>query len=91
MAVSTSKGNLHVFLSKLPLIGSAHQSKVAYLTSLLEVTIASVLEQGRVSAEGQKDRERLELGRSWSHGHQKCDQFGTLILQNDRDKGGHGG
>ena len=36
-----------MFLSKLPLIGSAYQSKVAYLTSLLEVTIASALDQGQ--------------------------------------------
>lgn len=54
LAVSTSKGNVHVFLSKLPLIGSALHSRVAYLTSLLEVTITSVLEQGQtltISAE----------------------------------------
>ncbi len=47
LAVSTSKGNLHVFLSRLPLVGSAYQSRVAYLTSLLEVTIASAVEQGQ--------------------------------------------
>ena len=45
LAVSTNKGNLHVFLSKLPVIGSAYHSRVAYLTSLLEVTVASVLDQ----------------------------------------------
>lgn len=39
LAVSTSKGNLHVYLSKLPLLGSACHSRVAYLTSLLEVTV----------------------------------------------------
>jgi len=44
LAVSTSKGNLHVYLSKLPLLGSACQSRVAYLTSLLEVTVASAVE-----------------------------------------------
>lgn len=49
IAISTSidKGNLHVFLSKLPMIGSAYQSRVASLTSLLEVTIASAIEQGQ--------------------------------------------
>ena len=46
LAVSTSKGNLHVYLSKLPLLGSACQTRVAYLTSLLEVTIASAVEPG---------------------------------------------
>ena len=45
LAVSTNKGNLHVFLSKLPVIGSAYHSRVAYLTSLMEVTVASVLDQ----------------------------------------------
>ena len=35
---------MHVYLSSLPLLGSAHQSRVAYLTSLLEVTVTSALE-----------------------------------------------
>ena len=37
---------MHVYLSSLPLLGSAHQSRVAYLTSLLEVTVTSALEGG---------------------------------------------
>ncbi len=41
LAVSTSKGNLHVFLSKLPLLGSACGPRVAFLTSLLQVTVTS--------------------------------------------------
>ena len=49
LAVSTSKGNLHVYLSKLPLLGSACNARVAYLTSLLEVTVTSVLESGASS------------------------------------------
>ena len=49
LAVSTAKGNLHVYLSKLPLLGSAFQSRVAYLTSLLEVTVASALEGSQAS------------------------------------------
>ncbi len=49
LAVSTSKGNLHVYLSKLPLLGSACASRVAYLTSLLEVTVTGVLEAGAQS------------------------------------------
>jgi WD repeat-containing protein 19 len=39
-------GNLHIYLSKLPLLGSACASRVAYLTSLLEVTVTGVLESG---------------------------------------------
>jgi hypothetical protein len=38
------QGNLHVYLSKLPLLGSAYQTRVAYLTSLLEITVASAVE-----------------------------------------------
>ncbi|XP_023331956.1 WD repeat-containing protein 19 [Eurytemora carolleeae] len=44
LAVSTSKGNLHVYLSKLPLLGSSCQTRVAYLTSLLEVTVTNAVE-----------------------------------------------
>ena len=56
LAASTSKGNLHVFLSKLPLIGSACQSRVAFLTSLLEVTIASAMpDQGQTWTIGEGD------------------------------------
>ena len=34
-----------MYLSKLPLLGSACQTRVAYLTSLLEVTITNAVEQ----------------------------------------------
>ena len=44
LAVSTTRGNMHVYLSKLPLLGSSCNSRVAYLTSLLEVTVTGVLE-----------------------------------------------
>ena len=33
-----------MYLSKLPLLGSAYQTRVAYLTSLLEITVASAVE-----------------------------------------------
>lgn len=39
MAVSSSRGSLHVFLTRLPMLGSAHRTRVAYLTSLLEITV----------------------------------------------------
>ena len=39
LAISTTKGNLHIYLTKLPILGAAYQSKIAYLTSLLEVTL----------------------------------------------------
>ncbi|XP_067949190.1 WD repeat-containing protein 19-like isoform X2 [Watersipora subatra] len=39
LAISTPKGNLHVFLTRLPILGDACNTRIAYLTSLLEVTI----------------------------------------------------
>ncbi|KAK7098094.1 WD repeat-containing protein 19-like [Littorina saxatilis] len=39
LAVTTPKGALHVYLAKLPMLASLNQTRVAYLTSLLEVTI----------------------------------------------------
>ncbi|NXD35005.1 WDR19 protein, partial [Copsychus sechellarum] len=44
LAVSTRKGSLHVFLTKLPILGDACSTRIAYLTSLLEVTIANHVE-----------------------------------------------
>jgi hypothetical protein len=48
------QGNLHVYLSKLPLLGSAYQTRVAYLTSLLEITVASAVEPLGKCAVGKK-------------------------------------
>ncbi|KAG7164498.1 WD repeat-containing protein 19-like [Homarus americanus] len=45
LAVATPSGNIHVYLTKLPVLGGAHGSRVAYLTSLLEVTIANIVEK----------------------------------------------
>ncbi|NXR07955.1 WDR19 protein, partial [Semnornis frantzii] len=45
LAVSTQRGSLHVFLTKLPILGDACGTRIAYLTSLLEVTIANHVEQ----------------------------------------------
>jgi WD repeat-containing protein 19 len=36
LAVSTTKGNIHVYLSKLPLVASACHARVAYLTRYFE-------------------------------------------------------
>jgi hypothetical protein len=32
-------GSLHVYLARLPMLASLHQTRIAHLTSLLEVTI----------------------------------------------------
>ncbi|NWR15309.1 WDR19 protein, partial [Emberiza fucata] len=44
LAVSTRRGSLHVFLTKLPILGDTCSTRIAYLTSLLEVTIANHVE-----------------------------------------------
>ncbi|NXA13229.1 WDR19 protein, partial [Sapayoa aenigma] len=45
LAVSTRRGSLHVFLTKLPVLGDSCSTRIAYLTSLLEVTIANHVER----------------------------------------------
>ncbi|KFV80463.1 WD repeat-containing protein 19, partial [Struthio camelus australis] len=45
LAVSTRRGSLHVFLTKLPVLGDACSTRIAYLTSLLEVTVANHVEK----------------------------------------------
>ncbi|NP_001253801.1 WD repeat-containing protein 19 isoform X1 [Macaca nemestrina] len=44
LALSTQRGSLHVFLTKLPILGDACSTRIAYLTSLLEVTVANPIE-----------------------------------------------
>ncbi|XP_019491540.1 PREDICTED: WD repeat-containing protein 19 [Hipposideros armiger] len=44
LALSTQRGSLHVFLTKLPVLGDACSTRIAYLTSLLEVTVANPVE-----------------------------------------------
>jgi WD repeat-containing protein 19 len=39
LAISTQRGSVHVYLTKLPILGAAHQTRLVYLTSLLEVTL----------------------------------------------------
>ncbi|KAM4807652.1 WD repeat-containing protein 19 [Rhinophrynus dorsalis] len=44
LAVSTQRGSLNVFLTKLPILGDTCGTKIAYLTSLLEVTVSNNVE-----------------------------------------------
>lgn len=39
LAVSTPQGALHVYLAQLPMLASVSQTRIAHLTSLLEVTV----------------------------------------------------
>ncbi|KAL3878608.1 hypothetical protein ACJMK2_030942 [Sinanodonta woodiana] len=45
LAVTTTKGNLHVYLTSLPMLAASSQTKIAHLTSLLEVTIEDNIQQ----------------------------------------------
>ncbi|KAL7981697.1 hypothetical protein Chor_010892 [Crotalus horridus] len=54
LAVSTKRGFIHVFLTNLPILGASYGTRIAYLTSLLEVTVANYIENEppiRVSVE----------------------------------------
>ncbi len=48
LAVSTQRGNLHVYLARLPMLASTTQTRIAHLTSLLEVTIDDLVNQVHV-------------------------------------------
>ena len=45
LAVSTERGSLYCFLTKLPVLGATQQTRMAYLTSLLEVTLEDPIQQ----------------------------------------------
>ncbi|CAL1601444.1 unnamed protein product [Knipowitschia caucasica] len=47
LAVSTQKGTLYVYLTKLPILGGSFGSRIAFLTSLLEVTVFNQVEGER--------------------------------------------
>ena len=47
--MSTQRGTLHVFLTKLPILGDSCGTRLAYLTSLLEVTVANPVEGVRAA------------------------------------------
>ncbi|XP_059172519.1 WD repeat-containing protein 19-like [Physella acuta] len=45
LAVSTPRGGLHVYLARLPMLACVNNTRVAYLTSLLEVTVEDHIAQ----------------------------------------------
>lgn len=47
LAIGTQRGFMHVYLTKLPILGDSHGTRLAYLTSLLEVTVVNPIEQVR--------------------------------------------
>ncbi|XP_063720528.1 WD repeat-containing protein 19-like isoform X2 [Symsagittifera roscoffensis] len=63
VAVSTKAGSLHVFLAKLPSLGEAFGTRIAILSSLLEVTISnSVLQEPDISISLELEPAFLALG-----------------------------
>ena len=44
-AIICSAGTLLSYLTKLPVLGAAHGTRLAYLTSLLEITIVNNVEE----------------------------------------------
>lgn len=50
LAVSSNRGNLHVYLTKLPMLASCNQTRIAHLTSLLEVTVEDNIQQDQPAA-----------------------------------------
>lgn len=49
LAVSTSTGAIHVFLTKLPLLASVFSHRIAYMTSLKEISIYDHLPKLKVN------------------------------------------
>ncbi|XP_052278623.1 WD repeat-containing protein 19-like isoform X1 [Dreissena polymorpha] len=45
LAVTSTKGNLYVYLTSLPMLAATQQTRIAHLTSLLEVTIEDNIQQ----------------------------------------------
>lgn len=61
LAVSTQKGTIHVFLTKLPMLGDSFGTRLAYLTSLLEVTVSNKVEGVRINLSMNNKIFRLSL------------------------------
>lgn len=49
LAISTVSGAVHVYLTRLPVLGDAYRTKVAYLSSLSELTVTNDAEQVRAA------------------------------------------
>jgi len=45
LGVSTPSGHLHVYLTELPIIGASYMTRIAYLSSLQEITLQNGTQQ----------------------------------------------
>ena len=61
LAVSSDEGSLSVFLMKLPNVGCAYQTKIAYLSSLLELTFIDIFEPAEKADKAGRNRIQLDV------------------------------
>ncbi|MEQ2197130.1 hypothetical protein XENOCAPTIV_023680, partial [Xenoophorus captivus] len=69
LALSTQRGTIHVFLTKLPMLGDSFGTRLAYLTSLLEVTVSNQVEGVTVSCFELPNFSPTITGVLWDHWH----------------------
>ena len=62
LAISSSRGSIHVFLARLPLLHAVWQTRVAYLTSLKEVTVEDQVIKSHVPLVAEVDLEPAFVG-----------------------------
>ena len=63
LAVTTTHGAVHAYLTKLPILGDSMETQVAYLTSLREITIIDeVNKAGPIKIPTQVEPNFLALG-----------------------------
>ena len=60
LAVSSSNGSLDVFLVKLPNVSCSHQTKIAFLSSLREITFFDIMQE-KLDKDSSNSRNRIQL------------------------------
>jgi hypothetical protein len=62
LTVSSNGGEVHAFLAALPTLHAAHQARMVYLTSLLELSVVDVLTEQRWAVSIDAEPAFLALG-----------------------------
>lgn len=76
IAVSTPRGNLHVYLTRLPILGDSNNTRIAYLTSLLEVRSVNAFRRSSLRLAKKRNYERLPVVAIYM----RCDMMQILCL-----------
>lgn len=71
LAISTASGAVHIYLTRLPVLGDSYRTKVAFLSSLSEVTVTNDAEQVRRIRIQSGIKTRAHFRRSRSHSRWK--------------------